>query len=403
MPRLLIVSTVAETLEGFLLPHAEHFRRRGWVVEAAAQGAATNAACLREFDRVFDVPWSRSPRDVRRQLQGLVAIRRLMRRRSYDIVHTHTPVASFLTRTAVATLSRRVRPKLVYTAHGFHFHPEGSVTGNVLYGGIERLGGLWTDRLVVINEEDRRSARSRAIVAPGKVVLRPRRRDRPHHLPAFKGSRSQSRGQGRAGDPCRGPFRVDGGGVQQREAASRRDLGAGAHGTPHRPSGDGRHRPPGGGAAEPGSRSGSGHRLRFLGFRRDVPRLMQSADVLVLPSSREGLSRSIMEAQAIGLPVLGADIRGIRDLLDEDRGVLYPVRNVRRLAQSLDRILAEPEDAARRAATARTLVGRYDMSVILRAYEQLYLDLLDTRRCEITPIAGRCGLGRSIHHLPHPV
>ena len=128
-----------------------------------------------------------------------------------------------------------------------------------------------------------------------------------------------------------------------------------------------------------GRELGVEHRLRFLGFRRDVPRLMHSADVLVLPSSREGLSRSIMEAQAVGLPVLGADVRGIRDLLDEGRGVLYPVRNVRRLAASLDRILAEPEDAARRAATARALVGRYDVSVILQAYEHLYLDLLHSR------------------------
>ena len=380
MPRLLIVSTVAETLEGFLLPHAEHFRRRGWVVEAAAQGAATNAACLREFDRVFDVPWSRSPRDVRRQLQGLVAIRRLMRRRSYDIVHTHTPVASFLTRTAVATLSRRVRPKLVYTAHGFHFHPEGSVTGNVLYGSIERLGGLWTDRLVVINEEDRRSARSRAIVAPGKIVFVP---GVGIDLTTYRPSRDPDLRAGVKAEleiPAAAPFvlMVAEFNDEKRHRDAISALARMEHRTAHLAmAGTG---PLEGALRSQGRNLGVEPRLRFLGFRRDVPRLMQSADVLVLPSSREGLSRSIMEAQAIGLPVLGADIRGIRDLLDEGRGVLYPVRNVRRLAQSLDRILAEPEDAARRAATARALIGRYDMSVILRAYEQLYLDLLDTRQ-----------------------
>ena len=84
-------------------------------------------------------------------------------------------------------------------------------------------------------------------------------------------------------------------------------------------------------------------RLHLLGYRLDVPSLMNAADVLVLPSSREGLSRSVIEAQAVGLPVLGADVRGIRGLLNEDRGVLYPVGNVVGLAESLDRILLEPD------------------------------------------------------------
>ena len=47
------------------------------------------------------------------------------------------------------------------------------MTSNVMYGGLERLAGKWTDRLVVINKEDLRSARSRSIIPPGKMVLIP--------------------------------------------------------------------------------------------------------------------------------------------------------------------------------------------------------------------------------------
>ena len=71
MPRLLVVSTVAETLEGFLLPHADHFRSQGWIVEAAAHGAARNPGCIRAYDRTFDVPWSRDPRDARARCKEL--------------------------------------------------------------------------------------------------------------------------------------------------------------------------------------------------------------------------------------------------------------------------------------------------------------------------------------------
>jgi glycosyltransferase involved in cell wall biosynthesis len=117
-------------------------------------------------------------------------------------------------------------------------------------------------------------------------------------------------------------------------------------------------------------------RLHFLGYRADVPSLMNAADVLVLPSSREGLSRSVIEAQAVGLPVLGADVRGIRDLLDQDRGVLYPVGDVDQLADALDRLIRNPDAARRRAASAQAAIGRYELGAIIRAHEELYEDLL---------------------------
>ena len=85
----------------------------------------------------------------------------------------HTPVASLLTRLAAVSIDRRVRPKLVYTAHGFHFHAHGSTASNFFYGSLERLAGIWTDRLVVTNEEVERAARSRSIARPGSMRFIP--------------------------------------------------------------------------------------------------------------------------------------------------------------------------------------------------------------------------------------
>lgn len=376
MPRLLVVSTVAETLEGFFLPHADHFRSRGWIVDAAAHGAASNPGCLRAYDRAFDVPWSRDPRDVRRQLQGAVAIRRLLRDGSYDIVHMHTPVASLLTRLAAASLGRRVRPKLVYTAHGFHFHAQGSVAGNLVFGAIERLAGKWTDRLVVTNQEDRRTARSRSIAGPGSMRFIPGVGvDLDVYRPTEDiGLRARVRDE--LGIPIDAPFLlvVAELNTEKRHRDAISALALMDHRTAHLVLA-------GAGPLEThlrllGRQLLLTDRLHLLGYRADVPSLMNAADVLVLPSSREGLSRSVIEAQAVGLPVLGADVRGIRDLLDQDRGVLYPVGDVRRMAEALDRLLQQPEEARRRAASARAAIGRYELQVILRAHEELYEDLL---------------------------
>ncbi len=172
MPRLLVVSTIAETLEGFFLPHADHFHRRGWIVDAAASSLTTNRRCLQAYDRVFDVPWSRDPRDLRSQLHGLVAVRRLLERRRYDIVHMHTPVASLLTRMAIASLGRRSTQGRVHGTR-LDFHPQGSVASNFVYAGLERLAGKWTDRLVVINNEDLRSARCDRSYRPARWCSSP--------------------------------------------------------------------------------------------------------------------------------------------------------------------------------------------------------------------------------------
>src|SRR5699024_7176133 len=60
--------------------------------------------------------------------------------------------------------------------------------------------------------------------------------------------------------------------------------------------------------------------IHFLGYRKDIPELLSAADIFVFPSLREGLSVSLMEAMASGLPVIASDIRGNIDLIDVNKG-----------------------------------------------------------------------------------
>lgn len=63
-----------------------------------------------------------------------------------------------------------------------------------------------------------------------------------------------------------------------------------------------------------------GVNLHLLGYYDNVPELMSIADIFVHLSLREGLPVALMEAMAAGLPVIAADIRGIRDLIDSEKG-----------------------------------------------------------------------------------
>jgi len=84
-------------------------------------------------------------------------------------------------------------------------------------------------------------------------------------------------------------------------------------------------------------------RIRLLGYRDDVPALMRAADIFTLPSHREGMPRSIIEAMASGLPVVATDIRGAREeVVAGETGALVPAGDAQALADALARLAGDP-------------------------------------------------------------
>lgn len=371
--KLLEVTTIPETLEAFLLPFAGHFRERGWTIGAMARGVSLNAACRTAFDRLHDVDWSRNPL-APANLRAVRTVARVVDSECYDLVHVHTPVAAFITRFA---LRHRLRhPVVVYTAHGFHFHAAGHPVANWVFRSLEQFAGPWTDELVVINREDQEAARRLGLVAAERV----------HYVP----------GVGvdvRALDPADvGDGRVD---------AVRDELGVPpnaplflmlAEFTPNKRHEDAVRAF----AGLPASTRPAPHlalagvggtkrrierlthqlrvadRVHFLGFRRDTSVLVRAAVAVLLTSAREGLPRSVMESMALGTPVIATNVRGVRDLVGDGRGLLVSVGDVAAIRDALVFVVSHPERVQRMAARARTHVASYDVRAVLEAYEEVF-------------------------------
>ena len=99
-----------------------------------------------------------------------------------------------------------------------------------------------------------------------------------------------------------------------------------------------------------------GVNLHLLGFRRDIPELLRAADIFLLPSIREGLNVSLMEAMASGLPCIASDIRGNVDLIDEKRngqvnnntniggGFLFDPVSVKSVQKTIEKLLSFSDD-----------------------------------------------------------
>ena len=117
-------------------------------------------------------------------------------------------------------------------------------------------------------------------------------------------------------------------------------------------------------------------KIRFLGQRNDVPKLLRAADIFVLPSHREGMPRSIIEAMMTSLPVVATDIRGSREeVVHDETGFLVPVRDKDALARSLAGLVRDPILRARMGAAGRARALRLfdERNVIARQMELLGL------------------------------
>ncbi|MGH2559895.1 MAG: glycosyltransferase family 4 protein [Thermomicrobiales bacterium] len=384
MPKLLMVTTVPGTLRAFLLPFAEHFSASGWRVDAMAHGVTSSPECVQTFDRVWEVPWSRDPRDLRNVLQAPRTIRAIVERERYDLVHVHTPVAAFATRYALSRSPLRDRTAVIYTAHGFHFYRGGATSRNLLFRSLEKLAGRWTDYLVVINEEDEAAARRHGIVAPDRLVHMPGIGvDTERYSPAQVSEEEVAGVRASLGlAPGLPLFLV------VAEMIPRKRHQDVLHAFARLSQSDAHLAFAGEGPRMASLRRlatelGVAGRVHFLGRRSDVPTLARAANAVLLVSRQEGLPRSVMEALSLEVPVIGSDIRGIRDLLDDGSGLLVPVGDVDRLAASMRWVLEHPV-----AATAMALRGRqkvcagFGQAAIIDAHEALYARALRAARRE---------------------
>ena len=376
-PRLLIVATTVGTLQAFLLPFADHFRRLGWRVDAMANGVTMQPECIEAFDHVWEVEWSRRPADPSNLLRAVRQVTKVLTDEQYDLVHVHTPVAAFVTRLA----GRSLKPglKVIYTAHGFHFHPAGSLIRNHAFLALEMVAGRWTDYLVTINHEDHQAARQHRLVPPDRVWYMPGigvdtglyNPERVHDTACVRKELGLL--------PRDRLFLMIAEIIPRKRhrdavAALARLRRADAH---LAIAGDGPLREQ---VARLAQRLGIAERVHMLGFRKDVPVLIRASVAAVLPSEREGLPRSVMESLSLEVPVIATAIRGVRDLLADDCGLMVAVGDVPGLADAMAWVLDHPEQAQAMGLRGRERVlAGYDLKHVIELHEALYAQALGNR------------------------
>ena len=127
------------------------------------------------------------------------------------------------------------------------------------------------------------------------------------------------------------------------------------------------------------SGAGLGAHVWLAGSRSDVPDVMKSLDLFVLPSRAEGISNTILEAMASGLPVIATEVGGNAELVSNGRtGELVPAADVAGMAEMISRYVRHPGLRAKHGQAGRQRVEQdFSLDGMVRRYTSLYQSQLE--------------------------
>jgi glycosyltransferase involved in cell wall biosynthesis len=127
---------------------------------------------------------------------------------------------------------------------------------------------------------------------------------------------------------------------------------------------------------------GLSQQVILLGEQDDVPQLLRSMDVFILPSIAEGISNTILEAMAIGLPVIATHVGGNVELvLNGETGFLVPSQNILALREAIQVYLREPTKARQHGNTGQQrVIQHFSLSKMVATYDSMYSALIHAKK-----------------------
>ena len=159
--KVLLTATVQSHICQFHKPLVQVLHNKGYEVHVAARDnlAEKNGLKLDFADKVYDVPFARSPKSLD-NLRAYRQLKKIIDSGDYDVIHCNTPMGGIVTRLA-SIGARRKGTKVYYTAHGFHFYKGAPKKNWLFFYPIELLFSWMTDKIITITDEDYKLARKR--------------------------------------------------------------------------------------------------------------------------------------------------------------------------------------------------------------------------------------------------
>ena len=361
MPKILELCAVDMTVKYLLLPLIDELVKEGYEVEiACSRGEETEV--LEKKGYVFKFVNIDRKVSLFSNIKSIVEIYKIMRKGKYDIVHVHTPAASVLGRIAAKLVGV---PLIIYTAHGFYFHEGMSRAKYNIILKIEKyLAKYFTDFIFTQSEEDRKTALENHFIDENKIltigngvdtqgsfnplnmekdkidkIYKEFNIERDSKIITFVGRLVKEKGvidlleafnNINLNNETKIKLLIVGDIEQsERDRDTVKEL----------------------------KKYEDNPNVIFAGHREDINSVLYITDVFCLPSYREGMPRSIIEAMAMECAVIATDIRGSKEeVVDGKTGFLVPVNSINILSDKIkelvedEKLLKKMKNAGRRRA-----------------------------------------------------
>lgn len=324
--------------------------------------------------RVIDVPIQSNPFKFG-NFKAYKKLLKLFKEESVELVHCTTPIGGLLGR--LSAFSSGV-PNIIYTAHGFHFYEGAPLLNNTLIKKGEEYLAKKTNVLITINEEDYNSAKFLSLRNPGKLYLT---HGAGITIDTTNHNKAQIKYEIRKSldIPLDATVLISAGDLNKNknnqiiieaiDMLNNKDIY-------YLICGEGKL------SNEIQNKIKSlnlNNNVKLLGFRRDIPNLLMSSDIFVMPSYREGLPRSVMEAMVYGLPCIVSDIRGARDLIkDNNGGFVCRPNDSSCFASKIQHLHQNKKVGNKFGEYNKIKVSKYSFDIVKEEQKQIYKSLQDT-------------------------
>lgn len=330
-------------------------------------------------DEGFDVRTINIDRklNLSRNLKSIKDMYQLFKKEKPDIVHVHTPIAGVLGRIA-AKLARV--PTIIYTAHGFYFHENMSKRTYNFFYWIEKISAkLFTDYIFTQSQEDGDLAINQNFLPPGRITIISNGVDvtekfNPKNIEQSKITKVKKELGIKNNDKVItfiGRLVKEKGIFDFLEAVEKINvknykiliIGGGSVSSERDQS-----------THKKLKKIKNNENIIFTGSRTDIPELLHITDIFCLPSYREGMPRSIIEAMAMECAIVATDIRGSREEVDHNvNGLLTPLGSISSLSRAINTLLNNENKLIKYKSKARKkAINFYDEKEVVKTQLQVF-------------------------------
>lgn len=367
--KIMMLATTDNMIWQFLLPHIKYLQEQGNTVECICSKTGFWFDELRDKFGLtcHDVSLPRNPLHPS-IFKGWKQLKKLQKQEHYDLVYCQQPVGGVMGR----MIAKKFKIPCIYTAHGFHFFQGNSKIKNLIFRTIEKHYSKYTNALVTINQEDYNAAQKFKAKKVYKingigVDLSKYKVNMALNKSEFKKSLGLNEDD----------FVITSIGELNENKNTLRLIEVMAQ----IPEPKIKYLICGQGPLkdkyeESIKKYGLENRVKLLGFRTDIPDILTITDLYIMPSYREGLSKSMMEAMCYGLPIVASKIRGNVDLLgNNEGGILCNPTDDATYGEAIKHIYLDKKFAEKMGKRNKEFIKNFDIKVVLTQMEEIYREI----------------------------